>query len=76
MIEPPIDERYEEAARFRALEADAARYRWLRDRNTGMGALKLAEVIRDDYQPPYWDLKHGPELDVAIDAAMKINTPK
>lgn len=45
---------------------DAERYRWLRSPERGMS--NLATVISDDFQPPYFELKCGEELDAAIDA--------
>jgi hypothetical protein len=57
--------------RLRAAERDAARYRWLRSSSQGMGSLSLHHVIVNDYSPPYYELKHGEELDVAIDAALE-----
>lgn len=48
---------------------DAARYRWLRSPERGMS--NLATVISDDFQPPYFELKCGEELDAVIDDAMQ-----
>lgn len=56
-------------ARLAELEADAARYRWLRDRNTGQDKIASARIVVDDGHPPCWELKHGDDLDRAIDAA-------
>jgi hypothetical protein len=49
-----------------ALRADAERYRWLRDIDTGPAQIR--ELISDDAQP-YMTLKSGNILDAAIDAA-------
>jgi len=51
-----------------ALRADAERYRWLRDIDTGPA--QIWELISDDAQPPYMTLKSGNILDAAIDAAI------
>lgn len=56
-------------ARVAELEAGAARYRWLRDRNTGQDKIASARIMVDDGHPPCWELKHGEDLDRAIDAA-------
>lgn len=48
--------------------ADAARYRWLRDNNTGPS---MIDRVCDDCNPPYLTLKCGADLDSAIDAAKK-----
>jgi uncharacterized protein Yka (UPF0111/DUF47 family) len=55
------------------LERDAARYRWLRDVSVGPHMIDrlLFQTVSDDCNPPYRDMKHGVELDVAIDAAIK-----
>ena len=50
-----------------ALRADAERYRWLRDIDTGPS--QIWELISDDAQPPYMTLKSGNILDATIDAA-------
>lgn len=50
----------------RALEADARRYRWLRDENTDLDALAEANWSKGGGQ-----VYHGEELDRAIDAAME-----
>ena len=51
------------------LREDAERYRWLRSIDTPPS--KIWELVSDDCNPPYPVLKHGIELDAAIDAARK-----
>ena len=58
------------ADRIDALQADAERYRWLRNQRTSMN--DLTRVINDDYQPPYIAIKFGDELDAAVDAARRL----
>ena len=55
------------------LERDAARYRWLRDVNVGPHMIDrlLFQTVSDDCNPPYRDMKHGVDLDAAIDAELK-----
>ncbi len=60
-------ERDEARAEVERLRADAERYRWLRDIDTGPA--QIWELISDDAQPPYMTLKSGNILDAAIDAA-------
>lgn len=52
--------------------ANAARYRWLRSSAVGMNRLDriLFETVNDDCNPPYRSLKHGADLDAALDAAI------
>ncbi|MBW1249015.1 hypothetical protein I7860_20260 [Pseudomonas tolaasii] len=59
--------------REEVLERDAARYRWLRDASVGPHMIDrlLFQTISDDCNPPYRDMKHGVELDTAIDAELK-----
>ncbi|WP_426101584.1 hypothetical protein [Pseudomonas sp. PSPC3-3] len=59
--------------RVDVLERDAARYRWLRDVNVGPHMIDrlLFQTVSDDCNPPYRDMKHGVDLDAAIDAAIK-----
>lgn len=54
--------------RLRAAEADAARYRWLREQCGMSGSLTIAEV-------GYWELIpwSGDDIDAAIDTAMERN---
>lgn len=54
--------------RIKELEKNAARYSWLRSPERGMS--NLVTVISDDFQPPFFELKCGEELDAAIDAAL------
>ena len=51
---------------------DAARYRWLRSQGTRAEVIDrtLYETISDDCNPPYRAMKHGADLDAAIDAAL------
>lgn len=61
-----------QSAQVQALRLDAERYRWLRSANVGPARLvSLHHTVNDDCNPPYWELKHGGELDSAIDAAME-----
>lgn len=49
---------------------DAERYRWLRRPDTGPAKLdSLHNWVNDDCHPPHRELKHGKELDKAIDHA-------
>jgi len=52
--------------RLRAAEADAARYRWLREQCGMSGSLTIAEVGSWELIP--WS---GDDIDAAIDAAME-----
>ena len=52
---------------------DAERYRWLRRSDTGPAKLdSLHNWVNDDFHPPYRELKHGKDLDAAIDYARRI----
>lgn len=53
-----------EEARLAALERDAARYRWLRDRAENPWPVNSPEMVR------LYIIERGPTLDQAIDAAM------
>lgn len=55
------------------LERDAARYRWLRDINVGPATIDrlIFQTVADDCNPPYRDMKHGVDLDAAIDSQIK-----
>ena len=55
-------------SRLRAAEADAARYRWLREQCGMSGSLTIAEVGSWELIP--WS---GDDIDAAIDAAMEHN---
>jgi hypothetical protein len=55
-------------ARLRAAEADAARYRWLREQCGMSGSLTIAEVGSWELIP--WS---GDDIDAAIDTAMERN---
>ena len=52
--------------RAEAAEADARRYRWLRDDMPGTDVL----AFRSNYRSPGWYSTRGTELDAAIDAAI------
>lgn len=53
---------------------DAERYQWLRSANVGPATIErlLYTWVNDDCNPPYAELKHGKELDEAIDRARRI----
>jgi len=50
---------------------DAERYRWLRSNQVSERQLSdLHQRVNDDCNPPYLELKHGEDLDAAIDRAI------
>ena len=55
-----------------AMKRNAARYEWLRSQGTMASTIDrwLYETISDDCNPPYRAMKHGAELDAAIDKRM------
>lgn len=73
-----ISERVMRVAAEKALQSqdreDAERYQWLRSANVGPATIErlLYTWVNDDCNPPYAELKHGKELDEAIDRARRI----